>query len=100
MRLEFSLSEPLILLDVPFENLIDLLKDKGWNVDTVTKKLGASKEARDDTNILENTRGKNCIIVTTDKGFVQRLKSLGVKVVTIEAIDKANMIDKKLKELV
>jgi len=91
------LSSPLILLDVPFENLIDLLKDKGWNVETVTKKLGSSKEARDDTYILENTRGKNCIIVTTDKDFVQRLKSLNVKVVTIEAMDLANMIDKKLK---
>jgi len=94
------LTEPLVLLDVPFENLLDLLKDKGWNTDTVTKKLGASKEARDDTNILEKTRGTNCIIVTTDKGFVQRLKALNVKVVTLEDIDKAIMIDKKLKELV
>ncbi len=93
-------TKPLILLDVPYENLIDLLHDKGWNVDTVTKKLGSSKEARDDTNILEKTRGTNCIIVTTDKRFVERLKSLKVKVVTIEAIDKANMIDKKLKKLV
>ena len=93
------MTEPLVLLDVPYENLLDLLKDKGWNVDTVTRKLGASKEARDDTYILENIKGTNCIIVTTDKGFVQRLKSLNVKVVTLEAIDKANMIDKKLKEL-
>jgi len=94
------LSNPLILLDVPFENLKDLLKDKGWNVDTVTKKLGSSKEAREDTNILENTMGKDWIIVTTDKDFVERLKSLKIKVVTIDAIDKANMIDKKLKQLV
>jgi len=94
------LSSPLILLDVPFENLLELLKDKGWIVDTVTKKLGSSKEDRSDTNILEKTRGTNCIIITTDKDFVQRLKSLKVKVVTIEAMDKANMIDEKLKELV
>jgi len=94
------MSSPLILLDVPFENLKDLLKDKGRNVDTVTKKLGSSKEARDDTNILEKTRGIDCIIVTTDKDFVERLKSLKIKVVTIDAIDKANMIDKKLKELI
>jgi len=85
---------------VPFENLLELLKDKDWIVDTVTKKLGPSKEDRSDTNILEKTRGENCIIVTTDKDFVQRLKSLKVKVVTIEAMDKANMIDEKLKELV
>ena len=91
---------PLILLDVPFEDLKNLLKDKGWNVDTVTKKLGSSKDARDDTNILENTRGIDCIIVTTDKDFIERLKSLKIKAVTIDAIDKANMIDKKLKELV
>ena len=94
------MSEPLILLDVPYENLKDLLHDKGWNVDTVTKKLGASKEARDDTNILEKTRGKNIIIVTDDKGFVERLKSLNVKVETIGSIDKASIIDKKLRELV
>ena len=94
------MSSPLVLLDVPFENLLELLKDKGWIVDTVTKKLGPSKEDRDDTNILEKTRGTNCIIVTTDKGFVQRLKSLKIKVVTIEAMDKAKMIDEKLKELV
>ena len=94
------MSNPLILLDVPFENLKNLLKDKGWNVDTVTKKLGPSKEARDDTNILEKTRGKNIIIVTDDKGFVERLKSLNVKVETIGSIDKASIIDKKLRELV
>ncbi len=94
------MSEPLILLDVPYENLKDLLHDKGWNVDTVTKKLGASKEARDDTNILEKTRGENIIIVTDDKGFVERLKSLNVKVETIGSIDKASIIDKKLRELV
>ncbi len=91
-------TKPLILLDVPYENLIDLLHDKGWNVDTVTKKLGSSKEARDDTNILEKTRGIDCIIVTADKDFVERLESLKIKVVTIDAIDKANMIDEKLNE--
>jgi len=89
---------PLILLDVPFEDLKNLLKDKGWNVDTVTNKLGSSKEARDDTNILEKTRGIDCIIVTADKDFVERLESLKIKVVTIDAIDKANMIDEKLNE--
>jgi len=94
------LSNPLILLDVPFEDLMNLLKDKGWNVDTVTKKLGSSKEAREDTNILENTMGKDWIIVTTDKKFVVRLKSLEIKVLTIDAIDKANLIDKKLQEFV
>jgi len=94
------LSEPLVLLDVPFENLLELLKDKGWNVDTVTQKLGASKEARDDTNILKTSLGTDCIIITTDKRFVERLKSSNLKVVTIEPRDKANMIDVKLKELV
>ena len=73
---------------------------RDWHLIEYLVKLGASKEARDDTNILKTTIGTDCIIVTTDKGFVERLKASDIMVVTIEPKDKANIIDIKLKELV
>ena len=38
------MEKPEILLDVPLEDLLDILTDDGWVVDTVTKKLGSTKE--------------------------------------------------------
>ena len=35
------------------ENLRELLEDKDWKVETVSKKLGVTKENRDDTKILQ-----------------------------------------------
>jgi len=86
-------------LDVHFEDLVDLLRDKKWNASTVTIELGASKEKRSDTNILNYALETKCIVVTTDGDFVQRLKSAGVKVVALEARDKADIFDQKLKDL-
>jgi len=88
-----------VLLDVHFEDLEDLLRDKGWNVSTVTKELGASKEQRSDTNVLNHAVKTKCIVVTTDGDFVQRLESKGIKVVALEAKDKADIFDQKLKAL-
>ena len=45
--------KPEILLDVMWEDLVDILKDKGWNATTVTKQLGASTEERADDNIFK-----------------------------------------------
>ena len=45
-----------IVLDVHYENLKNILLDRGWNVTTVTKKLGPTKEDRADKNILEHAK--------------------------------------------
>lgn len=93
------MTDPLVLLDVHIEDLVDLLSDKGWKVSTVTKELGASKEERSDTNVLNYAIETKCIVATTDGDFVQRLKSAGVKVVALEARDKADILHQKLKAL-
>ena len=85
-----------VLLDVHYENLVEILIDKGWNAKTVTKVLGASKEARSDDNIFKYAQKTKCIVVTVDGDFVERLKAEGLDVITFGAADKANIIDKKL----
>lgn len=57
---------PVILLDVHMEGLHDILSDKGWNVETVTKELGATKEERSDPKIVEHARKTGCVVVTED----------------------------------
>lgn len=89
---------PEILLDVMYEDLVEILIDKGWNAKTVTKELGATTEARADDNIFKYAKKTKCVIVTVDGGFVQRLRAEGLVVITIDAVDKANIIDKKLRE--
>jgi len=89
---------PEILLDVMYEDLVGILIDKGWNAKTVTKELGASTEARSDDNIFKYAQKTKCVVVTIDGDFVERLKAEGLDVITIGAADKANIVDKKLRE--
>ena len=90
--------KPEILLDVHYEDLVEILIDKGWNATTVTKQLGASKEARADDNIFNYAQKTRCVVVTVDGDFVERLKAEGLDVITFGAADKANIVDKKLRE--
>ena len=79
------------------EDLKDILLDKGWDVSTVTEKLGSTKEARSDANILKYSQKTNSVVVTVDKPFVSRLRSAGVKVVALELEDKARIINENLE---
>lgn len=89
-----------IILDVPLEDLKDILSDKGWDVVTVTEELGSTTEARADKNILNYAlNNKDVIVVTVDKPFVSRLRSAGIKVAALAMEDKAKIIDEKLKSL-
>jgi rRNA-processing protein FCF1 len=89
-----------IILDVPLEDLKDILSDKGWDVVTVTKELGSTPEARADKNILNYAlQNKEIIVVTVDKPFVSRLRSAGVKVAALTLEDKSKIINEKLRLL-
>ena len=90
--------KPEILLDVMYEDLVEILIDKGWNAKTVTEELGASTEARADDNIFKHAQKTKCVVVTVDGKFVQRLRAEGIVVITIDAVDKANIVNIKLKE--
>ena len=94
------MSKPKIILDVPLEDLKDILLDKGWDVSTVTEKLGSTKEARADENILKYSQETNSVVVTVDKPFVSRLRSAGVKVVVLTLEDKARIINEKLEKFI
>lgn len=92
-------SKPEVLLDVPVEGMFEILRDLGWNVDTVTKKFGASKEGRNDDKIIEYTQNnKDCIVVTWDGKLKKRCRGLGIKYVDLEMVDIANMVDKILRK--
>ncbi len=90
--------KPIILLDVMFENLQELLVDKGWEVETVSKTLGVTQEKRDDTKILDYAEKKGCVVITEDKQFIKRLQAKEMNVFTVNDIDKAKTIDEKLKK--
>ena len=88
-----------ILLDVPMEDLLDILSDDDWDVDTVTKKLGPTKEDRADKNILRYAKETpGCVIVTVDKPFVHRLRAEGVEVIALDLGDRAKIIKEKLHQ--
>ena len=89
---------PIILLDVMVENLLEFLEDKDWTVETVSKKLGVTQENRDDTKVLKYAEEENRVIITEDKRFIKRLKGKGMSVFTLEDYEKANIIHKKLQE--
>lgn len=91
-------SKPEILLDVPVEGMFDTLRDLGWNVDTVTKKFGPSKEGRNDDKIVEYAKNKDCIVVTWDGKLKKRFRGLGIKFVDLEMTDIAIMVDKMLRK--
>jgi len=47
------------------------------------------------SNMLKKTR---CILVTVDRGFVERLRAEGLIVITLGSAEKANIVDMKLRE--
>ena len=85
----------IILLDVQLENLYTIFLDTKWNVDTVTRKLGSTKEDRDDSKIFQFAKDIGCIVVTEDKGLVDRCRSSDVDVITIEPYEKATNDNKR-----
>lgn len=91
--------KPTVLLDVPLEDLKDILSDKGWLVETVTEKLGSTKEARADKNILNYAQKTKCVVVTVDGPFVSRLRASGITVVSVDAEDKARIVYEKLEKM-
>lgn len=88
--------KPVILLDVHVEGLRDILSDKGWNVETVTQKLGATKEKRDDTKIVEYARKTGCVVVTEDGKLIPRLRAAGIEIITVEIEEMASIVHEKL----
>ncbi|HJU14251.1 MAG TPA: hypothetical protein VJ792_07335 [Candidatus Nitrosotalea sp.] len=91
-------NETEVLLDVPVEGMFEVLRDFGWNVDTVTKKFGATKEGRNDDKILEYSKNhKNCIVVTWDTKLKKRLNAQEIKFVDLEMSTIATMVDKILR---
>jgi len=81
------------------EDLKDILSDKGWNVDTVTVKLGPEKEDRSDENILKYAKKTNCIVVTIDRPFVSRLRASGIQAVALDMNDRSRIINEKLEKI-
>ena len=98
--INYIISKPKIILDVPLEDLKAVLSKEGWDVSTVTEKLGTAKEARSDENILKYSQETNSVVITVDRPFVSRLESTGVRVATITLEDKANIINKKLDRII
>ncbi len=90
--------KPIILLDVMVENLREVLEDKGWKVETVSKTLGVTQQNRDDTKILIYAEAEGRIIITEDKKFIKRLRAKEMNVFTVEDYEKANIIHEKLQE--
>lgn len=89
----------LVLLDVQFEGMKNFLRDFGWNVDTVTKLLGVSKEKRNDDKVIEYGKNhKNCIIVTQDQNLMKRCDVLNLKYVGVEMGDLAKIVNQSLEE--
>lgn len=92
-------SKPEVLLDVPVEGMLEILRDFGWNVDTVTKKFGATKEGRNDDKIVEyGKNNKNCVLVTWDSKLKKRCRALGIKFVDLEMTDIAKMVNESLRK--
>ena len=81
------------------EDLKDILLSEGYDVSTVTEKLGSTKEKRDDENILKYAQETNSVVITLDRPFVSRLRSKRVKVAAITLEDKASIINKKLDRI-
>ena len=98
--LNYIISKPKIILDVPLEDLKAVLSKEGWDVSTVTEKLGSTKEARSDENILKYSQETNSVVITIDRPFVSRLESAGVRVAAITLEDKASIINKKLDRII
>ena len=87
-----------ILLDIPLDDLKDILLDNEWDVSTVIEKL--REEDRSDKNILKYSQKTNSVVVTMDTPFVSRLRDAGVKVVVLTLEDKAKIINEQLEKLI
>ena len=79
-----------------YEDLQVLLEDLGWIVETVTKHIGATQKDRDDGQILQYAKENGMVVVTDDKEFINRLKVSNVRVITVDAVDKARVIREKV----
>ena len=87
-----------ILLDVMYEDLQMLLMDLGLTVETVSQELGVTKQARDDGKVLQYAKENGMVVVTEDKKFIDRLKASNIRVVTVDAADKARAIHAKVRD--
>lgn len=88
-----------VLLDVQFEGMYHILRDLKWNVTTVTKLWGPTKEGRHDDKVIEHGQSnKNCVVVTQDQGLIKRCENLGIKVIGLEMDDLARMVDQILQK--
>ena len=85
-----------ILLDVMYEDLAMLFPNGGWIVETVSNNLGVTQKDRDDEEVLQHARKNDMIVATADKKFIDRLKANSVRVVTVDAVDKARVIHEKV----
>ena len=95
--ISMSSQKPIILLDVHMEGLYEILSDKGWNVETVTEKLGSSKEDRSDTKIIQYAKNSGCIVVTEDKKLIRRCNASEIEIITVEIEEIARTVHEKLR---
>ena len=92
-------AKPEILLDVQVEGMFDVLRDFKWNVTTVTKLWGPTKEGRHDDKVIEHGQNnKNCVVVTQDKGLIKRCKAQKIKVIGLEMDDLAKIVNDILRK--
>ena len=85
-----------ILLDVMHEDLAMLFPNLEWTVETVSNKLGVTQKDRDDGKVLQYAKKNSMIVITADKKLINRLKANSVRVVTVDAVDKARVIHEKV----
>lgn len=85
-----------LLLDVMYEDLAMLFPNLEWIVETVSNKLGVTQKDRDDGRVLQYAKENGMIVVTADKKLINRLKANRVRVVTVDAVDKARVIHEKV----
>ena len=85
-----------ILLDVMYEDLYLLLMNFGWIVETVSMQLGVTAQNRDDREVLRYAKENDMVVATADKKFIDILRANRVGVVTVDAVDKARVINEKV----
>ena len=79
-----------------YEDLFLQLMNLGHTVETVSMTLGVTQKDRDDEKVLQHARKNDMIVATADKKFIDRLKANSVRVVTVDAVDKARVIHEKV----
>ena len=75
-----------------YENLQASLMGFGLTVETVSRKLGVTRQYRDDGKILQHAKENGTAVVTDDKRFMDRLKASNIRVVTVGTADKTRAI--------